>query len=239
MTENTQNVEKENVKAGAVESAAQTSRESLSNEALNERIKSSSSPADKEGLSSAAAAAMAGAEKAIRNGNLPNVIVDRGGCVPQVGDNGITSKEIKDRLSEILKPKEGIVKLPTGDFLVRDEDKQTLFTPNGDRITIKDDGTSTIKGDVKKVSTGKDGNTTVEFADGAKVTFNKYGFEDITRGNKSHSFLTPRETEKPWRPRTTEPLPDPRLDLDPRVNPKHFIIPDLYPPEHTIQKPGK
>lgn len=84
--------------------------------------------------------------------------------------------------------KEGVEELPTGDYIVREDGKESLFTPNGDRITLNPDGTHTIKGNVKKVSSDKDGTTTVEFKDGAQVSFDNDGFLSVQRGNQGVGF---------------------------------------------------
>lgn len=94
---------------------------------------------------------------------------------------------ISGKLENFLKP-DGVKKLPTGDYLVRDGGKETLFTPNGDKVTVNPDGTYSVKGDVKSVKTDKSGATTITFADGAQVTVDKEGIRDVSRGNESVSF---------------------------------------------------
>lgn len=111
----------------------------------------------------------------------------------KIGDaiKNITDKngnELHDQLKDFFKPKDGVEKLPTGDFIVRDDGKQTLFTPNGDSIAINPDGSNTIKGDVNKVSTDKYGETSVEFKDGSKVSFDENGFTSIQRDGQGIHF---------------------------------------------------
>lgn len=83
---------------------------------------------------------------------------------------------------------EGVEQLPTGDHIVRDDGKETLFTPNGDKVQLNPDGTHTIKGDVKKVSTDQEGRTTVEFGDGARVSFDDQGFLSVERDGQGVGF---------------------------------------------------
>lgn len=90
--------------------------------------------------------------------------------------------------SEELEDQDGVEELPTGDYIVRDDGKETLFTPNGDKIALNPDGTHTIKGDVRKVETNQDGVTTVKFGDGSEVSFDKEGFLSVQRGNQGVAF---------------------------------------------------
>lgn len=88
--------------------------------------------------------------------------------------------------TDIFKPKkDGVEKLSSGDYIVREDGKQKLFTPGGDSISINPDGSNTIKGDVSKVSTDRFGETTVSFEDGSKVCFDKDGFNSIQRNGET------------------------------------------------------
>ena len=96
-----------------------------------------------------------------------------------------------NHIGDILKhygQRDGVKPLPTGDYLVREDGKETVFTPSGDRVTVNPDGTSAIKGNVKSVETNKRGETTVTFADGGKVSYDKEGITNVSRGNNSVSF---------------------------------------------------
>ena len=77
--------------------------------------------------------------------------------------------------------------LSTGDVIKRDDEGETLNTPNGDQIALNDDGSHSIKGDVRSVDE-KDGVTTVKFGDGSSVSFDKEGFRSVQRGNQGVAF---------------------------------------------------
>jgi hypothetical protein len=125
----------------------------------------------------------------------------------QIKDGKLDASDMKYRLKDLFKPKEGVEPLATGDYLVREDGKQSLFTPNGDRITINQDGTHVIKGDVSKVSTDKAGVTTVEFGDGATVSFDRDGFLDVQRGKQAVSFG--RANHIDWPNIKPVPMPEP------------------------------
>ncbi len=235
--------EKETVKNAASDSAAtsdsgaaaaQASRETLSQQAIGEAIKGvgkTTAPMAQTARESLNKDSNSSTGKDI----LPNVIVgdtkgdrsQQGSASPrqsdlnskaddisrQVRDGIINHEDLRNSLKDLLKPKEGVDKLATGDYLVKEDGKQSLFTPNGDRITINPDGSNTIKGDVKKVSTDKKGVTTVEFGDGATVSFDSEGFRSVNRGNQGVSFGRPN-FKFPDMPKFEDNTP--RLDL-----PKH------------------
>lgn len=114
-----------------------------------------------------------------------------------IKDNNEQLNKIRDLVSDFLKP-DGVKQLPTGDTLVRDEGKETLFTPKGDKVTVNPDGTFNVKGDLKSVSTDKTGATTITFGDGARVTIDKEGIRDVSRGKQAVSFTRlNREQFKP------------------------------------------
>jgi len=83
---------------------------------------------------------------------------------------------------------EGVHKLGTGDYFVDEGGKQTIFTPNGDHVTVNPDGSSSIKGDISKMSTDANGVTTVELRDGATVKFDKSGITEVDRDGRSVSI---------------------------------------------------
>lgn len=89
---------------------------------------------------------------------------------------------------------EGEHKIPTGDKIKRDKDgKETLTTPNGDRLTVNPDGTYTTKGNVKSITSNREGNErTVTFADGSQVTFGRDGIRQVARKEKTVNFVTPK-----------------------------------------------
>jgi hypothetical protein len=105
-----------------------------------------------------------------------------------IKDGKFNPEDLNKQFKDLFKQKDGVESLPTGDHIVREDGKQTLFTPNGDRISINPDGTNTVKGDVSEVKTNEDGSTTVTFGDGARVQFDKEGFLSIDRGNQGIAF---------------------------------------------------
>ena len=92
--------------------------------------------------------------------------------------------EVEQSLAEELPERE---ELPTGDVIKRDDDGETLTTPNGDQISVNADGSHSIKGDVKSVET-KDGVTTVTLGDGSEVSFDEEGILSVQRGNQGVAF---------------------------------------------------
>ena len=112
---------------------------------------------------------------------LPNGIGDK------LGDKAEMLKDMDKMAEEEIEDKDGVEQLPTGDHIVREDGKESLFTPGGDRITLNPDGSHTIKGDVKRVET-KDGVTTVTFKDGGEVAFDQDGFLSVQRGNQGVAF---------------------------------------------------
>jgi hypothetical protein len=92
--------------------------------------------------------------------------------------------DYEKKIAEELPERE---ELPTGDVIKRDENGETLITPNGDEISVNDDGSHSIKGDVKSVET-KDGVTTVKLGDGSEVSFDEQGILSVQRGNQGVMF---------------------------------------------------
>lgn len=92
----------------------------------------------------------------------------------------------------------GMQKLATGDVLISEGGNHSLYTENGGRVIVKADGTHSIKGDVKSVEQDKSGKTTVTFADGAKVEFDKEGISNVKRdGRTVHVFNIENSIIKP------------------------------------------
>lgn len=83
---------------------------------------------------------------------------------------------------------DGVQSLSTGDHIVREDGKETLFTPNGDRVTVNPDGTHSIKGEVSKVSSDRDGTVNVQFADGGKVSLDRKGILSVERDGQAIHF---------------------------------------------------
>ena len=138
------------------------------------------------------------------NKNLPDISIGKGigGKAGEAIGKELGEKISKEMGENVLKDigtlgkkfwnheRDGVQNLSTGDSIVKEDGKQTLFTPGGDKITINPDGTSEIKGQVDKVTNQK-GITTVEFADGGKVSFDKLGFVSVERDNQAIHFGRP------------------------------------------------
>lgn len=92
--------------------------------------------------------------------------------------------DLEKKIEEELPEQE---ELPTGDVIKRDENGETLVTPNGDEISVNADGSHSIKGDVKSVES-KDGVTTVTLGDGSQVSFDEEGILSVQRGNQAVAF---------------------------------------------------
>ncbi len=89
--------------------------------------------------------------------------------------------------SALIVTGDGMRKLATGDTLITEGDRQSLYTEKGDRVLLEPDGTYSIKGNVKAIDKDKDGRTTVTFNDGAKVSFTKDGISSVSRdGHTAH-----------------------------------------------------
>lgn len=178
----------------AAEGASEKSYDNFHKEVFGQRDKNMQNGSTVEGSGHALS-------NAVREGTLkdPAKINSLSDVIGHAIDNGkITDKtnNFKDILKHLIKT-EGVNPLSTGDFLVREDGKETLFTPDGDRVTVNPDGTHVIKGDVKAVTNSKSGETTVTFGDGSTVSFDKEGILDVTRGKQSVSF--PRFNHKiPW-----------------------------------------
>lgn len=79
--------------------------------------------------------------------------------------------------------REGSHDLSTGDRYVVKNGKEILMTPGGDLVTVNQDGTYKVDGDLKGVEMNKDGNQVLVFKDGAKVTIGPAGIKEVERGN--------------------------------------------------------
>jgi hypothetical protein len=87
--------------------------------------------------------------------------------------------------TQIKSGQDGIMKLETGDTLVKDGVRETLFMPNGDKLTVTDKNgsvevksTGTVKIDRKDAE-----HTAVTFANGDKVLVSKScGIVEVARG---------------------------------------------------------
>lgn len=173
----------------------------------------------KEVGEAAAAGAAAGVADAMRNeinaerNQIGNSIASGGGAIKDGAINGLPGVSIGEKLGgkigeqiakempesmikdignlkKWLVEKDGVQSLSTGDHLVKEGGKQTLFTPNGDKVVVNPDGSHEIKGNVERV-TSKKGVTTVEFSDGGRVSFDKMGILSVERDNQMISFGRP------------------------------------------------
>lgn len=103
---------------------------------------------------------------------------------------GSIGDRLSHRIDYVFPPlKDGVEKLSTGDYLVTKDGAQTIFTPSGNQLTINKDGTYSVKGDVREVSTAKDGSSKVTFADGSQINFDSSGIQSISKNGKTVEFL--------------------------------------------------
>lgn len=112
-------------------------------------------------------------------------------------------REGRDRVDNIVRPerhdlhiksgKDGVATLPTGDQLVKDGDREILFTPNGDKLSVKEDGSFELKskGGVEVKKQGDQ--TIVKFANGDEVTFSKRGITSVSRDGKTVDLIPAKE----------------------------------------------
>jgi hypothetical protein len=89
--------------------------------------------------------------------------------------------------------KDGVETLPTGDKLVQDGDREILFMPNGDKLSVNKDGSFDLKskGGVEVKKQGDQ--TTVKFANGDEVTFSKNGITSVTRDGRTVNLLSTKD----------------------------------------------
>lgn len=182
--------------AEQVDNQAVSTREALSNEALSQKNISNADLAP-QGSSSSVKDALPGLS--IANG------AEKHGIRTTYDENGNATSDcfgpIPRPIDQIGKPwehfpkpfdsnqlkiihKDGVEKISTGDFVVKKGDTHQFLSKDGDNITVNADGTSTISGDINKTST-KNGVTTVEFRDGAVVTFDDRGIRSVTRDGQT------------------------------------------------------
>ncbi len=144
-----------------------------------------------------------------------------------------------NKVKDILSKPDGAQVLKTGDIMVREDGKETLYTPAGDKVTVNPDGSYAVKGDVKSVNTNKNGETTISFADGSRVSLDKEGLLGVERGNQAVSF--PRlnfHINDPWhqvKPLSGEQKSTGRSDLP---SPAPFPPVDIHGPLIPKPNPG-
>jgi len=109
----------------------------------------------------------------------------------------------RPRKSEIVvRPdQDGVEKLSTGDTYVKDGDREILFMPNGDKLSVNKDGSYDLrsKGGVEVKS--KDGHTTLTFANGDQVTFSKDGISSVSRDGRIVHMMDAKELLNNFRPK--------------------------------------
>ena len=129
-------------------------------------------------------------------GALKSVHKDVEGTTVIAGDKE-TAQQFKkgahDELNEIIKKlgnnaKDSVQMLGTGDFLVKDEGRQTLFMPNGDKLTIRPDGSYDLKATGAVRVSSRDGRTTLSYPSGDQVAFDEEGILSVSRGDQTVSF---------------------------------------------------
>ena len=149
--------------------------------------------------------------KQIPNGDKGPIPNGDKGQIPN-GDRQTEKSGEKNNLPEIFKhllKKDGVTELKTGDYLVRKDGNETLFTPGGDSVTVNKDGSLEVKGDVKEVKTDKNGETTITFKDGSTVKADKEGIKSVSRNGQTESFPRFNQKGNDTRPEP-RPLPEPK-----------------------------
>ena len=176
-----------------------------------------------------------------------NPIRDKTGPI----NDQITSKLEKMKYELYFRPtKDGVTEMKTGDSLVKDGDREILFMPNGDKLTVNKDGSFDLKAK-GPVEVHKQGDTTtIKYPNGDTVSFGKNGVESITRGNVTVDILdkpnrldkwpdrlpTPSPRPEPWPEPWPVPYPNPRPEPFPLPHPE----PQPYPiPDHRPHSPNE
>lgn len=106
-----------------------------------------------------------------------------------IGDSlkEVHKKELEGLINK-LRPQDGVKELPTGDYLVRDDGRQILFMPNGDKLTMNPDGSYDLKSEGPVRVSSKGGVTTLEYPNGDRVAFDKQGPLFIQRDDQAIHF---------------------------------------------------
>ncbi len=201
MVEQKQNVEQQAVSQSGADSAASKAKDSLVADAQLTSKDSHSVAHAIEGASHGASQVLPKMEiggvlsNEIQSNHLRPVFDNR----IVIGDQPSDRHGSLDKLlqGETVFRSEGVHKLGTGDYFVDEGGKQTIFTPNGDHVTVNPDGSSTIAGDVRKTSTDSNGVTTVELGDGATIKFDKNGITQVDRDGRSVSITDRPILERP------------------------------------------
>jgi hypothetical protein len=121
----------------------------------------------------------------------------------------------KIRYDFVFRPKEdGVTELATKDKLVKDGDREILFMPNGDKLTVSKDGSFDLKAKGPVEVHKKGDTTTVTYPNGDSVSFGKNGVESVTRGGVTSEILEPkmRNELKPFPYPEPNPFPHPHVD---------------------------
>lgn len=118
----------------------------------------------------------------------PGQVIENGKLVPNDGTNikDANMKELEEFMKK--KPADGVTELPTGDTLVRDEGRQILFMPNGDKLTIHPSGAYDLKAQDGVRVTSKGGTTRLEYPNGDSVVFDEKGLLSIQRDGMGVAF---------------------------------------------------
>jgi hypothetical protein len=111
---------------------------------------------------------------------------------PPPAEQGAEQARIPDSIEEVKalmkEGEKGIQRFATGDYLYTHGDRQILFTPSGDRLTIEANGSYDLRSgnDVRVASKG--GAILIEYPNGDCVRFDKKGLLSIQRGNDAVLF---------------------------------------------------
>lgn len=142
--------------------------------------------------------------------------------------NGFEKYDQKIQL--VMPGEKGVIKLKTGDTLVRAGDVEVLVMPNGGALMVKPDGSYELstKDPVQVTHNSKTGATTLRFGKDESVTISGGRITDVTRGGASATMMEaiqPRwKPEFDWEQFKDRPAPNkpryPEVDRLPKPLPR-------------------
>ena len=115
----------------------------------------------------------------------------------------ITNGRTRFRYDQVVRPStDGVTELSTGDRLVKDGEREILYMPNGDKLTIEKDGSFDLKSKGPLETHSKGDTTTVSHPNGDSLVFSSRGVETVSRGNVIVDILSSAQNLHPlaWKP---------------------------------------
>lgn len=189
----------EDVAEGAGDSAAAAAK--MAAEASNEGAPVSKGKEKANSVPSEANSAGGGvARDAQSGGSVAEGIINKKPLPTPADGHGENSSEgklkpvEKEQIKELQNILEGkkksdvVQELATGDTLVKDGKTQHLFMPNGDRLSMNADGSYELKSKEGVKVKSEKGVTTITYANGDTVEFDREGLRGIHRGKQAVSF---------------------------------------------------